>query len=84
MGLGETHLPRHASVLDGGERGGSCATVSSRDLDHVSLGLGNATCDGTDANRRNKLDGNACLLVDSVKVVDELGKILLKEKKLLS
>jgi hypothetical protein len=80
MSLGETQLPWASGVLDGRQRRSSRPTVVSRNLNHIGISLGNATCNSSDTDRRHELHRNPCFFVDSVKIVDKLGKILQREK----
>ncbi len=74
--LGQPELPRHAAVLDGGERRGARAAVMAGDQHDVGVRLGDARRDGADADLRHQLDVNARLRVRVLEVVDELRQIL--------
>lgn len=76
VSLGETKLPETASMLHRAHGRCTRAALVTRDLHNISVGLDDATCDGSDAALSNELDGNLSGLVDFVKVVDELGQVL--------
>ena len=76
VGLGEAQLPRHARVLDGGERRGAGAAVMAADEDHVRVRLGDARGDRAHAHLGHQLHAHACVLVGVLEVVDELREVL--------
>ena len=56
MRVSQAHLYRPARMLDGGHRASACATIMSRDLDHISIGLGHPARHSTDAGLSDQLD----------------------------
>ena len=74
--LGEAELPRHAHVLDRGQRAGAGAAGVAADLDVVGPRLGDAGGDGADAHRRDELHADARAGVDRAQVGDELREVL--------
>ncbi len=57
--LGQAQFPRHAGVLDAGQRRGAGAAVVAADEHHVGVGLGDARRDGADADLGHQLDADA-------------------------
>ena len=76
LGLGEAELPRCARVLDGGQRGGTGATVVTGDQHDVGVCLGDTGRDGSDADLGDQLHVDAGLRVGVLQVVDQLSEIL--------
>ena len=74
--LGEAELPRHARVLDRGERARARAAVATRDVDDVCGRLHDAGRDEPDTRLRDELDGDGRLRVHLLEVEDELRQVL--------
>ena len=74
--FGEAELPRHAAVLDRGQRRRAGAAVVARDEHDVGVRLGDAGRDRADAGERHELDVDARLGIGVLQVVNELREIL--------
>ena len=59
--LCNAHLHRAASMLDGGHRGCTCATIVPADLNDISIGLGYAASNSANAGLGHQLDRHLCL-----------------------
>ena len=64
VSVSQAHLHRPARMLDGGHRAGARATIVSRDLDDISVGLGDPACHSTYASLSDQLDRHLGLGVD--------------------
>ena len=73
--LGEPELPRHAAVLDRGERRGAGAAVMPRDEDDVGVRLRDAGRHRADPGQRHELHVDAGLWVRVLQVEDQLREI---------
>jgi hypothetical protein len=78
VSLREAKLPWASSMLNRRQWRSACTTVVSRNLDDVSVSLGNTAGNSSDTDGGNKFDRNTGALVDGMKIVDKLGKILQK------
>ncbi len=76
LGFREAQLPRHAAVLDRGQRRRAGAAVMPRDQHDVGVRLRHAGGDRADAGERDQLHVDARLRVRVLQVVDELRQIL--------
>ena len=74
--LGEPELPRHAAVLDRGERRRAGAAVVAGDQHDVGVRLRDAGGDRADAGQRDQLDVDPRLGVRVLQVVNQLREIL--------
>jgi hypothetical protein len=81
MSLRNTKLPRAASVLDRRKRRSASSAIITRDLDHISIRLGDTASNSSDTNGRNKLNGHTGIFVDGMKIMDQLRKILECKRK---
>ena len=62
--LGQAHLHRPPSMLDGGDGRSAGTAVVAGHLDDVRIGLGNTTGDNADAGLGHQLDRHLGLVVD--------------------
>ena len=74
--FGEAELPRHAAVLDAGERRRAGAAVVARDQHDVGVRLRDARGDRADADLGDQLHVDPRARVGVLQVVDELRQIL--------
>ena len=74
--LGEAELPRHAGVLQAGERRGAGAAVVTRDEHDVGVRLRHAGRHRADARFGDQLDVHARARIGVLQVEDELREIL--------
>ncbi len=76
LGLGQAELPRHAAVLDRGERRGAGAAVVAGDQHHVGVRLGHARRDRADADLGDELHVNPRPWIRVLQIVDQLRQVL--------
>ncbi len=75
MSLSETDLPRASSMLDGGQRRSSGATLEARDRDVVRFALCDSRRDRADTDFGHQFDRNLGLRIDVFQIVDELLQV---------
>ena len=75
LGLGEPELPWQASMVNGGQRRGTGATVVTGNDHDIGMGLGDPRCDYAHARLGDELHTDACGGVDVLEVEDELRQI---------
>ena len=74
--VGQAELPRHAGVLDGGQRRRARSAVAAGDHHDVGQRLDDTGGDGADPVLGHELDRHVGHRVDLLEVVDELGQVL--------
>ena len=75
LGFGEAQLPGQTGVLDGAERRSAGAAGVAGDQHDIRMSLGNAGCDGSDADLRDQLHGDARPGIGVLQVIDQLREI---------
>ena len=75
MRFGQTKLPGHTRVHDARNRRCAGSAIVATDEHNIGMSLGYTGSNGTDANRRNKLDVDTRNRVCIFKIVDKLRQI---------
>ena len=75
MRFRNAQFPRHASVLDGGERRGAGAAAVASDYEMIGTRLYHACGDGADTDGRAELDADARFRIAVLQVVNELRDV---------
>ncbi len=72
----ETQFPRHARMLDAGQRGSASAAIVSADQHDICSRFDHSGCDRADADFGNQLHADARPRVRALQIVDQFGQVL--------
>ena len=73
--LRESQLPGQAGMFDAGLWRSSGAAVMAANQNHISMALGHARRNGSDADFRNELHANARVMIGVLEIVNQLRQI---------